>query len=115
MFKKLLVAATSIGLVAVPSVASANPYYSDATGLPHNRSYSNVYAGGGYGAYGYPYGSYYGNPYSGSYNTYGGYYGNSYNYRYNRHRQNNRVTGALVGGVIGAVIGSAIANSGRRY
>lgn len=121
MLKKMLLAASAIGLVAVPTVASANPYYNSYTGVPHSRSYGSVYVGGGYGAYGNPYGSYYGNSYGaygnpyGSYygNSYGGYYGNSYNYRH-RHHRNNTATGALVGGLIGAVIGGAIAN-GSHY
>lgn len=118
MLKKLLLAASAIGLVAVPTVASANPYYNNYAGVPHSRSYGSVYGGGGYGAYASPYSSYYGNQYAGNYgaygNPYGGYYGNSYGYRSNRHR-NNSATGVLVGGLIGAVIGGAIANGGHRY
>lgn len=125
MVKKMLLGAATLGVLAVPAAASANPIYNNSTGMPHSRSYSNVYVGGGYGAYGNsygsPYGGYsgYGNPYGG-YGGYGnpygynnGYYGNGYNgYGYNR-RRNNGVTGALIGGVIGAVIGGAIANSGH--
>lgn len=115
MLKRMLLVASAIGLVAVPTVASANPYYNSYTGVPHSRSYGSVYVGGGYGAYGNPYGSYYGHPYGGYYgaygNPYGSYYGNSYGYRH-RHR-NNTATGALVGGLIGAVIGGAIANGGH--
>lgn len=129
MLKKLLFVASAIGLVAVPTVASADPYY-NSYGMPHSRSYGNVYVGSGYPGYGRPYGAYgspyvaygspyggynggYANPYGGYANPYGG-YGNSYGYRDGRHR-NNGVAGAVIGGVLGAVIGSAITSGGHRY
>ena len=99
MVKKMILAASAMAAVALPSAAEAQ-YYGGYRGNPY-------------------YGGYSGAPYYGSRYT-DPYYGNRYyGSRYSRHRHDrcgNGTTGLIVGGAAGALIGREVGrNSGSYY
>jgi len=102
MFTRMLMAASVMAMVAVPSAAEAR-----------HRNYGNVYYGSPY------YDGGYGDGYYGGYdrvyvnNGYydGRYYGDRYYGRRHRDRCGNGTTGLIVGGAAGALIGREIARS----